>query len=129
MPLVGSRVGQRTRLSLVCFVGLLGTFAGCRAGPTEVDDGTLRVRVDRAGGMLRITNRGLDSVLVGVIGRATAVSALRIACGSARVGLQRSVSLAIPARETEAIVFYCALPLSSTDGVPPERSFIVGLTK
>jgi hypothetical protein len=129
MAMVWSRAVRRSRFSAACVICLLGTLFGCGAGPTEVGDGTLRVLVDRAGGTLRITNTGVDSVLVGVLGRALSVRALRIPCGSARVGSQDSVTLEIPANETEATVFYCFLSLPSPDGTSPERSFTVVLTK
>jgi len=129
MAVVWSRAVRRSRFSAACVICLLGTLFGCGAAPAEVDDGTLRVRVDRAGGTLRITNTGVDSVLVGGIGRALSLRALRIPCGSARVGSQASVAPEIPANETVATVFYCFLSLPSSDGTSPERSFTVVLTK
>ena len=117
----------RARGTTTATVALALSLLGCQAAPLAPADGILSARVNRARGTLEITNGRTDSVLVGVIGRNMAVSALRAPCGDVRIGPRRSAQLAIPTRETEAIVFYCPLPLPTSEGVPREQTFIVNL--
>jgi hypothetical protein len=110
-------------------LALLATLSvtGCSTAVTESGDGELRVRVDRSRGSMLISNLRRDSVLVGTIGRKISAVALRIPCGNVRLGPQRTATFEIPARETEVIVIYCALPLPANLDIPPERTFIVNV--
>lgn len=111
----------------VSAIVLAATAVGCASAATEPSAGTVTARVDRARGVVLITNERPERVLVGIIGRAMAAVAFRAPCGNARLEPRQTTSFPIPPREADAIVFYCVLPLPIDDAMPTEETFLVNL--